>query len=336
MTADLSLQDATGHRQATIVTFIAPVSGIGRTGVVANLAWILSSAGKRVLILDWGAKAPRVHEYLRPFHAESPAAGEILGDELLRMLAPLFGSELSRRMSAQQEPFPYLVAREYRIPREGCRIDVVVAVNPAGVIGHLLPQRVGDEGSVRLRELIRSVDYDYVLIDLPTASPELTALLSDVVAMFCNPRYEATMVVAEVARNIWDMAPVGLRFLAVAASFDDQDRHREQQTRSRMRNIFADLLTKSSSRDERNLSINIIEIPYQPYDYLFNEALATLLDEPGQERSLLAAYEELASAITQGAVDRLPPVSPHTRARYRYALGLGSLDRCNARLSAIY
>jgi len=326
---DLSLPEATSRRQAVIVGFTSPVGGIGRTGVVANLAWIISSAGKRVLILDWSTEAPHVHEYLRPFYAESLPVGAILGEELLRMLAPLPAPEVSGRTPAQSGAPASLKAREYRLQTEGCRIDVVSPTGSIGLIGRF-PQQQEAAESVRLGEQIRSAGYDYVLIDNPTdvstAMLKRTAFLSDVVAMCFNPRYNTTVKAAELARSIRDLAPVSLRLLVVAVQFDDQDRHRAQQTLSRIRIAFADLLTRSDVRDERDLPDDVVKIPYQPYDALFDEALAVLLDEPGQERSLLSAYEGLASAITQGIVDRLRPVPPHIRARYRYALGLGPLD----------
>jgi len=34
---------------------------------VANVAWILASAGKRVLTVDWDLEAPGLHRYFRPF-----------------------------------------------------------------------------------------------------------------------------------------------------------------------------------------------------------------------------------------------------------------------------
>lgn len=330
MTSDLPLQGATGSGRATIVAFTSPVGGIGRTGVIANLAWILSSAGKRILILDWGTEAPRVHEYLRPFHAETLPVGEVLGDMLPQLLVPLSAPEQSGRTTASRETPPVLIARVYRLPADSGRIDVVASASSIDWIGLFPSQQKGSGESIKLREQLRFAGYDYILIDNPTdvstATLERIAFLSDVVAMCFNPGYNAIMKAAELARGIWDLAPVGLRLLAVAVQFDDQDHHRAQQTHSRIQDAFADLLDRSGARDERELSADIVKIPYQPYDALFDEALAVLLDDRGQERSLLPAYESLAGAITQGAVDRLRPVPQHVRTRYRYALGLGHLD----------
>lgn len=329
MTADSPLLDVPSNRETTIVWFTSPMSGIGRTGVIANLVWILASAGKKVLVLDWGTESPLLHDYLQPFHAESPPAGEMVGDELLRMLAPPPEPELSRRTSAPGETPPSPVARQYRLPMPDCRIDALAFRGSTG-LGRRFPPQEDGEASVRLREQIRSAGYDYVLIDNPidvsTAALKLTAVLSDLVAVCFHPGYSATLKAVKHARDICDRVPVGLRLLAVAVQFDDQDPHLAQQTRNRIQDAFADMLTASDGPDERELSADIVAIPYRPYDVLFDEALPVLLDEPGEEGSLLAAYERLASVITRGSVDRLRPVPPHIRIRYRYTLSLTSSD----------
>src|SRR5258708_26025756 len=50
-----------------IVTFYSYKGGTGRSMAVANVAWILASNGKRVLVVDWDLEAPGLHRYFRPF-----------------------------------------------------------------------------------------------------------------------------------------------------------------------------------------------------------------------------------------------------------------------------
>ena len=51
----------------TIITFYSFKGGTGRSMALANVAWILASAGKRVLAIDWDLEAPGLHRYFRPF-----------------------------------------------------------------------------------------------------------------------------------------------------------------------------------------------------------------------------------------------------------------------------
>ena len=50
-----------------ILTFYSYKGGTGRSMVLANIAWILASAGRRVLMIDWDLEAPGLHRYFRPF-----------------------------------------------------------------------------------------------------------------------------------------------------------------------------------------------------------------------------------------------------------------------------
>jgi MinD-like ATPase involved in chromosome partitioning or flagellar assembly len=50
-----------------VVTFYSYKGGVGRTMALANVAWILASNGKRVLVADWDLETPGLHRYLRPF-----------------------------------------------------------------------------------------------------------------------------------------------------------------------------------------------------------------------------------------------------------------------------
>src|SRR5262245_57150851 len=50
-----------------IITFYSYKGGTGRSMVLANVAWILASQGKRVLTVDWDLEAPGLHRYFHPF-----------------------------------------------------------------------------------------------------------------------------------------------------------------------------------------------------------------------------------------------------------------------------
>src|SRR5262245_55970409 len=56
---------AVGHGK--VITFYSYKGGTGRTMLLANVAWILASNGKRVLTIDWDLEAPGLHRYFHPF-----------------------------------------------------------------------------------------------------------------------------------------------------------------------------------------------------------------------------------------------------------------------------
>src|SRR5581483_1644557 len=55
------------QRPGKIVTFYSYKGGTGRSMALANVAWLLASAGNRVLVIDWDLEAPGLHRYFEPF-----------------------------------------------------------------------------------------------------------------------------------------------------------------------------------------------------------------------------------------------------------------------------
>lgn len=322
MTAEPS---SPGRRPTTIVAFTSHTGGIGRTGVVANLAMILCIADQRVLVVDSGPADPRVHEYLLPFHAETPPVDQLLGVELAQRLAP---PEPAGRVPVQPD-VSRLAARQYRFPGGSGCIDVVTT-NPLAPLGRLSSVEEDNGDGLALRDRIRATGYDYVLIDGPTdASASVVtrlARLCDVVAVCFTPQRTSTARAAQLAQRIGTSAKVGPRIIAVPLQFDDQDHDRAQQTRTMIRDAFVDQLLNADAPSGPELQAAVVEIPYQPRDDLFDHALVPLLDEPERLSSVSSAYGQLAHVITQGVVNQVPAIPPGPRRQYRFALELEPED----------
>src|SRR3954463_344047 len=58
-----------------IVSFYSYKGGTGRSMALANIAWILASNGRRVLVIDWDLEAPGLHRYFRPFLDDEEMTG---------------------------------------------------------------------------------------------------------------------------------------------------------------------------------------------------------------------------------------------------------------------
>lgn len=59
-----------------VITFYSYKGGTGRSMALANTAWILASAGNRVLTIDWDLEAPGLHRYFHPFLADKELSGQ--------------------------------------------------------------------------------------------------------------------------------------------------------------------------------------------------------------------------------------------------------------------
>lgn len=72
----------------TVTTFYSYKGGVGRTLLLANIAWLLARWGRRVLCLDWDLEAPGLHRYLAP---NAPARPGVL--DLVRALGKVKGTK---------------------------------------------------------------------------------------------------------------------------------------------------------------------------------------------------------------------------------------------------
>ncbi|WP_394621458.1 FxSxx-COOH system tetratricopeptide repeat protein [Lentzea sp. JNUCC 0626] len=272
-----------------IVAFTSPANDDRRTEVVANAAWTLAAAGKRVAVADWGAGAPHVHEFLQPFQVHTMTVKQLL-DEVLddtRFSTP------ARDLLFDETVYPRLEARRYALPGGLGEIDVVTSPEP-GVPVRGFAQDERDLGEVEtLRAGIQRSVYDYVLIDSPASlSPSLAAKLArlcDVVVLCFEPAKSGVRQAAWFAGEVWDAAPVTIRVLAVPVETDKDTAHRD---RDLVTSAFHSLLTHGDDEFGRTMSAAVVAV--SPHDV---SPLATLAVLASDDSAHAEAYQRLATAI---------------------------------------
>jgi MinD-like ATPase involved in chromosome partitioning or flagellar assembly len=219
-----------------VTTFYSYKGGTGRTMALANVAWILAAAGKRVLILDWDLEAPGVHRYFAPLLADPELAqSEGLIDWLYAYLLaatrppPLEQSEEKPLnvggTSSEQLPLdtgwvePYLDLTAYTAPVEfafpgGGGIDIVGAGRQNATYG----ARVNTfdwinfykrfYGAAFLSRAIASArkDYDHVLIDSRTGVSDTSGIctvqLPDALVVFFTLNRQSILGVTGILQDV--------------------------------------------------------------------------------------------------------------------------------------
>jgi hypothetical protein len=77
------------NSQGQIITFYSYKGGTGRSMILANVAWVLASNGKRVLTIDWDLEAPPAGAFLgRCTARDGNQMGFLLARQLGRLSAP--------------------------------------------------------------------------------------------------------------------------------------------------------------------------------------------------------------------------------------------------------
>jgi hypothetical protein len=316
------------NRNGEVVTFFSFKGGTGRTMALANVAWIMASQGKRVLVVDWDLDSPGLHKFFRPFldadlYDSTPGIVDIIADYA--------------RAATHTEPrhadwhleyarvMPHAISLDWSFA-DGGTLDIISAGRLGRTYSTVLSGFHWDNFYHRLgggllfsamRDDMRR-NYDYTLIDSRTG-------LSDM-AGICTVRFPDTVVncftlsdqsiegAAGVAQSIDELVEDrDIRILPVPMRVEDGEQSKLENGRALARLRFTGY-PSGLEREARQRYWGDVEIPYKPY-YAYEEILSTFGDEPGMPLTLLSAYERLTKVISRGTVRELAVVPEDVRRR---------------------
>ncbi len=321
-------------REGQVVTFYSYKGGTGRTMALANVAWILASAGKRVLVADWDLEAPGLHRFFSPF-LEVDAVVHTPGViDLVREYEDQVGREADRpdgwvKQLARVDDYAFSIDWTF-----GCggSLNVLSAGRQNGAYASTLGSLDWDNFYDRLgggafldalRDDMRR-NYDYTLIDSRTGFSDVadicTQHLPDVLVDCFTLSDQGIDGAARVARAVATLSKKDgperrIRVLPVAMRVDQGEKEKADAGRLLAMRSFPGLPI-GMTEPERVQFFASVEVPYQTF-YAYEETLATFGDKPGSPSSLLAAYERLTDVITQGKVTALAAMDESVRAGWR-------------------
>jgi tetratricopeptide (TPR) repeat protein len=318
-------------REGQVVTFYSYKGGTGRTMALANVAWILASAGKRVLVADWDLEAPGLHRFFSPFLEVDTVAHTRGVIDLVREY-----EDQVRRNADRPDSWVEQLARvdDYAFSLDwtfdgGGSLNVLSAGRQNGAYASTLGSLDWDTFYDRLgggifldalRDDMRR-NYDYALIDSRTGFSDVadicTQHLPDVLVDCFTLSDQGIDGAARVARAVTTLSKKErkIRILPVAMRVDQGEKEKADAGRLLAMRSFPGLPT-GMTEPERVQFFASVEVPYQTF-YAYEETLATFGDKPGSPTSLLAAYERLTDAVTQGEVTALATMDESVRARWR-------------------
>lgn len=312
-----------------VVTFYSYKGGTGRTMALANVAWILAAAGKRVLVADWDLDSPGLHRFFRPFidpGALSSSGGVV---ELVRRYEQATRENVERPGDWHRD-YAKVSRHAFTIdwpnfPGNGM-IDFLGAGSQDQNYARSIYERDWDEfyeryGGGQFFDALRAdmkKHYDYALIDSRTGWSDVAGIctvhMPDVLVdcfTFSEQGIDGAATVAANVSKLTGRRPI--RILPVPMRVDLAEKKRADAGRLAARQRFTSL-PGAMSASERDSYWATVEVPYQPY-YAYEETLATFGDRPGSRTSMLAAYETLTGYLTEGEVTRLTPMEETLRER---------------------
>jgi len=299
---------------------------------LANVAWILASNGKRVLVIDWDLEAPGLHRYFHPFLADkelSQTEGliDFFVDFAVAAATPLPNSSRDRDWYERNANIlRYAISLDYDFP-DGGFIDFV----PAGKQGIAYSTRVNSfnwdgfyermGGGVFIesfKEQARRA-YQYILIDSRTGVSDTSGIctvqLPDVLVVCFTLNTQGIVGSAAVAKSALEGSQARpdlsarkaeLRILPVPMRIENAEYKKLERQLARARAAFSALPSQLLP-----LALDQywgrVQFPYVSF-YAYEEILATVGDRAGDPKLFLAAAERLTGYITEGVVQELPPM----------------------------
>jgi len=312
-----------------IVTFYSYKGGTGRTMALANVAWILAANGKRVLAVDWDLESPGLHRYFHPFLTDKKLRSSRGVIDLIRDFATAavdpraaFDSPDWFRRYADVER--EAVSLAWRFPGLG-----VIDLLPAGQQDPSYSGAVSTfdwpafyerlNGGIFLQALRDNIreHYDYVLIDSRTGLSDTAGIctvhLPDVVVDCFTLSEQSIDGAVSVAESIVSQRlEERIRIRPVPMRVEDAEQVKLEAGRDYARLRFDPYLGLDAEAADQYWGD--VEIPYKPF-FAYEEILAVFGERSRQEHSLLASFERLTNALTDGDVSALPPIEERERRR---------------------
>lgn len=183
-----------------VTTFYSYKGGVGRSFLLANVAWLLARWGRRVLCLDWDLEAPGLHRYLSPL---SPRK-----EGILRIVRKLEDSKRTNWVESVEKV-------EGAWGKNGCLHLIGAGRGDDNYIHELQTldwKELFQSGLSNKLELMRSEwissvshGYDHVLIDSRTGITDVggicAAQLPDLLVITFTPSYQSLEGAIDVANR---------------------------------------------------------------------------------------------------------------------------------------
>lgn len=320
-----------------VITFYSYKGGTGRTMALANIAWILASAGKRVLTIDWDLEAPGLHRYFHPFLTDKELTGQesqgvidMAMNFAVRAATPArAGENLDAKWLERQADFSkwrkklrWPSGEKLNLGKDGRgEIDFVPAGRQgpdyARLVNHFdwrsFYEKLGggaffDAAKRKLQE------YDYVLIDSRTGVSDTSGIctvhMPDTLVVCFTLNHQSIKGALAVAQSVKEQRP-SMRIFPLPTRIDGSEEKLLNRMKSYAANVFSPILDSAIDTNQYWFSM---DVPYFAR-YAYAEKLALFEEQSSISTSTLPAMERLCDYITDGAVRSPGPLPEVERAK---------------------
>jgi hypothetical protein len=319
--------------EGRIITFYSYKGGTGRSMILANVAWILASNGKRVLAVDWDLEAPGLHRYFYPFLVDKDITSSdgiinlVVEFKLKAMTPPPQGEKLDRDWYVPYANIlRYASTLEWEFPHGG-RLDFVPAGRQNLSYSDLVNsfdwqefyEHLGGGAFLETAKRHMKRNYDFILIDSRTGVSDTSGICTiqfpDDLVVCYTLNNQSIQGAAAVAMKAAAVRGESLRVFPVPMRVDPFEKDKLELRRQLAREKFRDFPAHLSDAERESSYRAITQIPYIPY-YAYEEILATFGDAvPPASGTLLESVERITSFLVTPEL-KATPVREAVRQRF--------------------
>ncbi|MFL6333967.1 MAG: KGGVGR-motif variant AAA ATPase [Pyrinomonadaceae bacterium] len=315
--------NAAGELLGTIITFYSYKGGTGRSMSLANVAWILASAGNRVLAVDWDLEAPGLHRYFMPFLRDKKLTStEGLIDFADEYKTKAMTPPPDGRPLAEDWYLAYANLSHYAVQLEwnfdgGGYIDFVPAGRQDDGYSALVNSFnwktfFTELGGSRLLDVVKDrlrVDYDYILIDSRTGVSDTSGIctvkMPDVLVVCFTLNNQGIEGAASVANSVYQQRGPAIKIFPVPMRLDNGEKERQETRMAYAKEQFFQFPNDDSFGTKRQYWKDA-RVSYVPY-YSFEEVLTPFAEKDEKNASMLDSAERLTAFLTTGQITKLTP-----------------------------
>ena len=300
---------------------------------VANVAWILASNGKSVLVLDWDLEAPGLHRYFRPFLIDK----DLTSSEGIIDFVIAYADEAIKPPPNAEQPlakdwfFPLADITQYAllIDFEGFPAGGSIALIPAGRQGATYATRVNSfdwknfyvrlAGRAFMEEARRRMchEYEYILIDSRTGVSDTagicTVQMPDILAVCFTLNNQSIEGAAAVTKSVndqrqkktsesggEDLPERKIRIVPIPMRIDSFEKDKLDRRRAYAQSKFDPFIEHIPAGDRQTYWLES-EVPYSPY-FGYEELLSTIRENPNDPKGVLSAMIRITNYVIRPKV----------------------------------
>lgn len=306
-------------RVGSVITFYSYKGGVGRTMALANLACLLTKAGKKVLLIDWDLEAPGLHHFFIDDNKDQDGLIDLMTEINNKILNRKIKNEDIAYMDYFNSNIKKFIVKDFPISFKGNRNKYSIDLMKSGKFDSAYSSKISEFNWIKFysnspsyfRTFANylSTIYDYVLIDSRTGFADTsgicTMLMPERLVLIFAPNdqnLEGVLDVAKQARTyrINSLDDRTLAIYPLPSRIDSNNTTQRPIWLNKYTKCFKDFFIENYHLDNCNLKYYFEKSSIRYiHDYAYGENLPVLSESITDNKNISNDYNNFLNILIQ-------------------------------------